>query len=89
MGRFVGPYAGAELFVWSERNGYGWPFNYAFSWYILGFVSFLTLQLCRQLPSSMEKKKVVSHPSSAGGDDLFVDQEEPLLYEDSHIIGAR
>ena len=82
LGRCVGPYAGAEFFVWTERNGLSWPLNHALTWYILAILAFLLLKLSRLLPLSAERKKMnddfdqFSTPTQ--------EQTEPLLHHDRH-----
>ena len=82
LGRCIGPYAGAEFFMWTERNGLSWPLNHALTWYILAILAFLLLKLSRLLPLSAERKKVnndfdqTSTPSQ--------EQTEPLLHRGRH-----
>lgn len=57
LGRLSGPYIAANVFAWSEVNGMSWPFNYYFSWYILGIVSLIFMKFADLLPKTIQRRK--------------------------------
>jgi hypothetical protein len=57
LGRLCGPYFGAVLFAWSETNGFRWPLNYHFVFYILVIVSIGNWCLTNMLPYSIQRRK--------------------------------
>jgi MFS family permease len=57
LGRFIGPYAAATMFAWTETNRRRWPFNFALSWYTLALLALVIIKLSRALPVSIEWKK--------------------------------
>ena len=57
FGRLLGPYFGSVSFAWSEINGYSWPLNYFFVWYIMGALSILNYGISRFLPRTLQRRK--------------------------------
>lgn len=57
LGRLTGPYLAATLFAWSETNHMTWPFNYYFTFYIVGFITLMNWYLAIFLPRSIERRK--------------------------------
>jgi MFS family permease len=57
LGRFTGPYLGALTFAWSENNRLQWPFDYFFTWYLIGMISIGNSYLTKLLPRSIERRK--------------------------------
>jgi len=57
MGRLLGPYFGSVIFAWSETNGYFWPLNYFFIWYIMGIVAICNYIISKFLPKNLQRRK--------------------------------
>jgi MFS family permease len=57
FGRLLGPYFGSVTFAWSEVNGFQWPLNYFFVWYIMGTLSLLNYIISRFLPKQLQRRK--------------------------------
>eukprot|EP00656_Telonema_subtile_P014640 TRINITY_DN17543_c0_g1_i2.p1 TRINITY_DN17543_c0_g1~~TRINITY_DN17543_c0_g1_i2.p1 ORF type:complete len:536 (-),score=96.73 TRINITY_DN17543_c0_g1_i2:452-2059(-) len=69
IGRFVGPWAGASLFAWTQGNSLRWPLNYHLTWYAVAVVAVLSSGLCYFiLPSSLEKSKLSPSDQDLPGD---------------------
>ena len=52
-----GPYLGATVFAWSETNGLSWPFNYYFTFYLVGAIALFSSNLAKMLPRSIQRRK--------------------------------
>merc|ERR1711908_121368 len=57
IGRLMGPYLGGVIFAWSETNGMDWPMDYAFTFYLVGSLSYLSGSLVSYFPRSIQRRK--------------------------------
>ena len=56
-GRLLAPYLGAILFAWTETNALAWPLNFAFTWYLVGFLAVCAGQLGRFFGRTIQRRK--------------------------------
>jgi MFS family permease len=56
LGRLVGPIAGSSLFAWTTHQSH-WPFNYGFTWYVIGCGAIYIWKLSSRLPKKIVKRR--------------------------------
>ncbi|KAK8813068.1 hypothetical protein WA158_002660 [Blastocystis sp. Blastoise] len=57
LGKFIGPCIGTPLFAWSCSNGLSFPFDYGFTYYLLGIICLFTGMLPNVLNKSINEPK--------------------------------
>lgn len=57
LGRLTGPYAGANIFAWSENNHMSWPFNFYLTFYLMAMIGFGNWMLASRLHPSIQRRK--------------------------------
>jgi MFS family permease len=57
LGRLVGPICGSSMFAWTTTHNSHWPFNYAFTWYIIALSATFIWKLASRLPKKIAKRR--------------------------------
>jgi len=55
--RATGPFIGGNILAWSLQNGLGFPFNFFFTFLLLGLLGVLMLAIITLLPTTLDKPK--------------------------------
>lgn len=76
LGRAIGPFVGASIFAWTERNQLSWPLNFAFTWNLIGISSLTVAVMGLILPNSLAKSKLDKTREA-----LIVPEQQGLLSE--------
>jgi MFS family permease len=86
VGRSVGPLFGGIIFAWSASTGHAFPFDYHFSFFLLGVLFALTAALSLVLPKSIDKRMVEVDEETSDHVELMPanskrhDKEAPALH---------